>query len=141
LSFFGEYRHTIDAKGRLIVPSRIRDELAGDKAVLVRYMDGCIAMFSEEGFESFKDGLLALQRSNEDARKVIRSLGAGTHVDDIDKQGRISVPTKLREHAGIDKEVVVVGAIDHAEIWEPQQWADTELDQQGLNDRAGGLSF
>ena len=141
MSFFGEYRHTIDAKGRLIVPSRIRDELDGDKAVLVRYMDGCIAMFSEQGFETFKDGLLSLQRSNEDARKVIRSLGAGTHVDLIDKQGRVNVPSKLREYAGIDKEVVVVGAIDHAEIWQPDKWAATELDQDALNASASELSF
>ena len=141
MSFFGEYRHTIDAKGRLIVPSRIRDELEGDKAVLVRYMDGCIAMFSEEGFQSFRDQLLAQPKSNEDARKLIRSLGAGTHVDEIDKQGRINVPQKLRDHAGIDKDVVVVGAIDHAEIWQPQEWASNELDQQGLNERANGLSF
>ena len=141
MSFFGEYRHTIDAKGRLIVPSRIRDELGGDRAVLVRYMDGCIAMFSEEGFQTFRDQLLSLQKSNEDARKLIRSLGAGTHVDDVDKQGRITVPQKLRDYAGIHKDVVVVGAIDHAEIWEPQEWAANELDQQGLNERASELSF
>ncbi|HET7482833.1 MAG TPA: division/cell wall cluster transcriptional repressor MraZ [Actinomycetota bacterium] len=141
MSFFGEYRHTIDAKGRLIVPSRIRDALGGDTAVLVRYMDNCIAVFSQEGFETFRGQLLAQPKSNEDARKLIRTLGAGTHVDLIDKQGRINVPQKLRDHAGIDKEVVVVGAIDHAEIWEPQQWAANELDQDGLNERAGGLSF
>lgn len=141
MSFYGEYRHTIDAKGRLIVPSRVRDELAGDRAVLITYMDGCIAMFSEEGFDRFKGELLSLQRSDPDARKLIRSLGAGTHVDTVDKQGRVNVPAKLREHAGVSRDVVVVGAIDHAEIWEPEAWAANELDQQGLNERASGLSF
>ncbi len=141
MSFTGEFRHTIDAKGRLIVPSRMRDDLDGDTAVLVTYLDGCIAMFSKEGFERFEGQLLGLERSKEESRALIRTMGSGTHHDEVDKQGRITVPLKLREYAGIEKDVVIIGAFDHAEIWNPQRWNDRQLDEQGLNDRAQELSF
>ncbi len=141
MSFTGEFRHTIDAKGRLIVPSRMRDELGGDTAVLVTYLDGCIAMFSREGFERFEQQLMGLERSREESRALIRTMGSGTHDDEVDKQGRITVPAKLRDYAGIQKEVVIVGAFDHAEIWNPQTWAEKQLDEAGLNARAQELSF
>ena len=141
MSFTGEFRHTIDAKGRLIVPSRMRDELAGDIAVLVTYLDGCIAMFSKEGFERFEQQLMGLERSREESRALIRTMGSGTHEDEVDKQGRITVPAKLRTYAGIEKDVVILGAFDHAELWNPQAWAAKELDEQGLNERAQELSF
>jgi MraZ protein len=141
LSFTGEFRHSIDAKGRLIVPSRMRDELVGDKAVLVTYLDGCIAMFSEEGFERFQQQLMGLERSREESRALIRTMGSGTHEDEVDKQGRITVPAKLRNYAGIEKDVVILGAFDHAELWNPESWAAKQLDEQGLNERAAELSF
>ena len=141
MSFTGEFRHTIDAKGRLIVPSRMRDELDGDVAVLVTYLDGCIAMFSKEGFERFEQQLMGLERSREESRALIRTMGSGTHHDEVDKQGRITVPAKLRNYAGIEKDVVIAGAFDHAEIWEPNRFDEHYLDQQGLNARAQELSF
>jgi MraZ protein len=141
LSFTGEYRHTIDAKGRLIVPSRMREALEGDTAVLVTYLDGCIAMFSQEGFRRFEQQLLGLERSVQDARALIRTMGSGTHEDVVDKQGRITVPQKLRDYAEITRDVVIAGAFDHAELWTPERWAETHLDQQGLNERANELRF
>ena len=141
MSFTGEFRHTIDAKGRLIVPSRMRDELDGDVAVLVTYLDGCIAMFSKEGFQRFEQQLMGLERSREESRALIRTMGSGTHDDEVDKQGRITVPAKLREYAGIEKEVVIIGAFDHAELWNPQAWHEKQLDEAGLNARAQELSF
>ena len=141
MSFTGEFRHTIDAKGRLIVPSRMRDELTGDVAVLVTYLDGCIAMFSKEGFERFEQQLMGLERSREESRALIRTMGSGTHEDEVDKQGRITVPAKLRNYAGIERDVVIAGSFDHAEIWNPGRYAENYLDQQGLNERAQELSF
>lgn len=141
MSFTGEFRHTIDAKGRLIVPSRMRDELTGDIAVLVTYLDGCIAMFSKEGFERFEQQLMGLERSREESRALIRTMGSGTHEDEVDKQGRITVPAKLRNYAGIEKDIVIAGSFDHAEIWNPERYAEHYLDQQGLNERAQELSF
>ena len=141
MSFTGEFRHTIDAKGRLIVPSRMRDELEGDVAVLVTYLDGCIAMFSKEGFERFERQLMGLERSREESRALIRTMASGTHYDEVDKQGRITVPAKLRNYAGIEKEVVIAGAFGNAEIWDPTRYAEHYLDEQGLNARARELSF
>ena len=141
MSFTGEFRHTVDAKGRLIVPSRMRDELGGDVAVLVTYLDGCIAMFSKEGFERFEQQLMGLERSKEGVRDLIRNVASGTHDDEVDKQGRITVPAKLREYAGIEKDVVIAGAFDHAELWNPQRYAEHQLDESGLNERAQELSF
>lgn len=119
----------------------MRDELDGDTAVLVTYLDGCIAMFSKEGFQRFEQQLMGLERSREESRALIRTMGSGTHTDEVDKQGRITVPAKLRDYAGIEKDVVIIGAFDHAEIWTPPRWDDRQLDEQGLNERAQELSF
>lgn len=123
-TFVGEYRHSIDAKGRLIVPSRLRTALAGDEVVLARWAEGCIAMWSPTGWEEIATSLRAQGNSNPNARAVMRVLAASAHWDTVDKQGRISVPEKLRERAGIDKEVVVVGAFNKAELWAPDRWEE-----------------
>jgi transcriptional regulator MraZ len=112
----------MDAKGRLIVPSRLRDQLEGDRVVLVRWPEGCVAMFSAEGWSAFAQSLLEQSKSRPDARSVVRAFAASAHQDEIDRQGRISVPTNLRGHAGIARDVVVVGALDHGEIWNPDRW-------------------
>ncbi len=137
MPFFGEFRHTVDSKGRLIVPSRMRDALDGDVAVLVTYLDGCIAMFSQEGFARFTQQLMSLERSKEISRDLIRTMGSGTHPDEIDKQGRITVPQKLRDYAGIEKEVVMVGNLDHLEVWDRKAW---ESDQKQLADEIVGIA-
>ena len=123
-TFVGEYRHSIDAKGRLIVPSRLRQALAGDEVVLARWAEGCIAMWSPAGWQEVATALQATGNSESQARNVMRLLAASAHWDTVDKQGRISVPEKLRERAGIDKEVVVVGAFNKAELWAPERWEE-----------------
>jgi MraZ protein len=124
LALTGEFRHNIDAKGRLIVPSRLREEL-GDRVVLTTWFENCIAMWSEERFESrVAQRLLSERNSNPRLRSSARRIASSAHTDGIDGQGRISVPAGLREGAGIEREVVVVGALDHAEIWDPAKWAE-----------------
>lgn len=118
----GRFRHTIDAKGRLIVPSRIREGLQNDDVVLVKWPDGCVAMFPEERWTELTARLLELPKSNADAREAARRLGASAHTDGIDRQGRITVPQELRDYAGIDKDVFVIGALDHGELWDPATW-------------------
>jgi MraZ protein len=142
VQFFGEYRHTVDAKGRVIVPARMREALEGDSAYLVKYFDGCVAMFNQPEFERFVEQLKTLQRSNEIARQLYRNLGGGTSIEAVDKQGRIIVPATLREWAGITKDVLIVGSIDHAELWEPTQYAERQrLDQAQLNEQSQHLTF
>lgn len=143
MSFTGEYRHTIDSKGRLIVPSRLRDEFPDDKVVLIRYMGGCIGMYSSEGWTRLEHDLLEQGRARENARSVIRAMAASAHQDEIDRQGRIGVPLQLRSYAGVDRDVVVTGALDHAEIWSPQRWVEEQakVDEGRLDELAQELNF
>lgn len=124
--FTGEYRHTIDAKGRLIVPSRLRADFPGDVVVLSVWPDGCISMWSEEGWVELRKQLLEQQSSDEELRSVVRAIAASAHTDQIDRQGRIGVPPKLRDFADITRDVVVVGNFNHGEIWNPDRWAPQE---------------
>lgn len=142
MSFTGEFRHTVDAKGRLIVPSRIRDELVGDGVVLTIWLEDCIAIWSPESWGELDRSLRALGRGSKDARRLQRKIAGSAHPDQIDKQGRITVPPGLRDKAGIARDVVVVGALDHAEIWSPDRYEQaTELEEGQLEELAEGLDF
>jgi MraZ protein len=122
LSFTGEYRHTIDTKGRLIVPSRLRDELENDMVVLTIWPEGCVSFWSGEGWRELEARLLEQRRSDSANRSTIRNIAAKAHTDHVDKQGRIGVPQHLRDFAGVTRDVVVIGALDHGEIWSPDRW-------------------
>jgi MraZ protein len=142
VSFTGEFRHTIDAKGRLIVPSRMRDDFTGDSVVLTKWMNRCIAMFSQQSWTELEQSLKELGRSDADARSFVRMVAASAHPDEIDKQGRISVPQQLRDWAEIERDVVVVGVFDRAEIWNPEKWAEQQADgEDRLDELAQGLNF
>jgi MraZ protein len=143
LSFTGEYRHTIDVKGRLIVPSRLRDELGDNKVVLSRWPDGCVAVWSQAGWAEMESRLLEQRKGDRDTRSAVRAFAASAHQDDVDKQGRINVPQHLREAAGIEREVVVVGAIDHGELWSPDRWSDEKARsaEGGLDELTEKLNF
>jgi MraZ protein len=143
LSFTGEFHHTIDAKGRLIVPSRLRDELQDDKVVLARWTEGCVALWSGDGWRRFESSLLEQRRSDPKVRAVVRAIAASAHQDEVDKQGRITVPEHLRRHAGIDREVVVAGAFDHGELWSPARWRDEQakVDAARLDELTQQLDF
>lgn len=143
MSFTGEFRHTVDNKGRLIVPSRIRDELEEGQVVLTKYFNGCVAMWSRRGWEDLERSLLLLGRSKQDARAVVRLVAASAHQDEVDRQGRITLPGVLRDYAGIDRAVIVTGALDHGEVWSPEGWAaEQEKVQEGrLDELAQELNF
>lgn len=138
----GEFRHSVDAKGRLIVPSRMRDEL-GDKIVLSRWLEGCIAIRSQEGWSEIVGVLKAQGTSSAHARQFRRMVMASAFEEDLDRQGRVLVPPKLRDIAGITKEAVVVGDIDHVEIWSPESWEASQSDvgEGQLEELAEGLNF
>lgn len=143
MSFTGEFRHTIDAKGRLIVPSRLREELENDQVVLTQWLDGCVAMWSGEGWRALERLLLEQRRTDSAARAVVRAIVASARTDEVDRQGRVMVPPHLRDLAGITRDVVVTGALDHAEIWSPEAW-DRERSKVAsgrLDELAGELNF
>jgi MraZ protein len=120
--FTGEYRHTVDDKGRLAVPSRFRAQLDGG-AVVSRWIDGCLAIHTRAGWAALSDQVASLPLTDAASRLFARSLFAGATDVDLDRQGRVLLPAYLREAVNLETDAVVVGARDHAEIWAPATWA------------------
>ncbi len=143
MSFIGRFRHTIDAKGRLIVPSRMRDELAGDKVVLSWWFEDCIAIWSEAGWEEIENRLRSIGQSGSAARKIVRKVAGSASAEEVDKQGRVMVPHTLRDEAGITRDALIVGALSHGEIWDPARYEHRNevLDEGQLEELAEGLDF
>ena len=121
--FMGEYNHTIDAKGRLIIPSKFREAL-GSEFVLTKGLDGCLFVFPMKEWEAFEEKLRSLPLIDKNARKFSRVFLAGASTCELDKQGRILVPGTLREFAQMDKEVVLTGMLDRIEVWSKEQWLE-----------------
>ena len=119
--FIGEYRHSLDVKGRIIVPSKFRDGL-GDKFVLTKGLDGCLFAYSKEEWANFEEKIKTLPLTNKDARAFIRFFFAGAVECEIDKQGRTLIPPMLREHAGLNKDLVIIGVSSRVEIWSQEKW-------------------
>ena len=121
--FTGEYRHTIDAKGRLAVPARFRAELAGE-CYVCRWIDGCLAIFPEAAWEQLAGQVGDLSRVGDaGARDFSRFVFSGAFEFELDSQGRVLLPPDLREMRRPGSEAVVVGLHDHVELWAPERWA------------------
>jgi MraZ protein len=121
--FTGEYRHTIDPKGRIAVPARFRSELAGEPYVC-RWIDGCLAIFPRAAWDVLATQISGLARVGDArARELSRSVFATAFPVALDGQGRVLVPANLRQLVGLGTDVVVVGLNDHFELWEPDRWA------------------
>ena len=118
----GQYAHNIDAKGRLFIPTKLRDELGGTLHVTVG-QDHCLSVYSDESWAAF---MARLKELSYNEVKKLRALFAYAADCEPDSQGRILIPAKLREYAGLTKEVVVVGSFDRAEIWSAERWAAIE---------------
>jgi MraZ protein len=121
--FTGEYRHSIDDKGRIAVPARFRTELAGG-ATVSKWIDGCLAIHPRVAWEALAARTAGLPVTDAGARVFQRFIFGGAVEFELDRQGRLIVPAVLRDFAGLDGEVVVVGSRDHVELWEPAKWAD-----------------
>lgn len=117
----GEYSHTIDEKGRLIIPSKFREQL-GTEFVLTKGLDGCLSIYPKEEWETFVEKLRTLPLNDKNARTFSRFFVAGASMCELDRQGRILVPQTLREFAGLDKDVVLTGNLNRIEIWSKEAW-------------------
>lgn len=124
IMFMGEYNHTIDIKGRLIIPSKFRDIL-GDTFVITKGLDGCLFVYDNSEWKLFEEKLKSLPLTNKDARQFVRFFLAGAAEVEVDKQGRILIPSTLRDFAEVEKEVVLVGVASRIEIWSKQRWEGT----------------
>jgi MraZ protein len=121
--FTGEYRHTVDDKGRLAVPARFRAQLDGD-IVVSRWIDGCLAIHTRSGWAALEAVVAGLPITDAAARLFERSIFGGAALTELDRQGRVLVPAFLREGIGLESDAAVIGARDHAEIWVPAAWAE-----------------
>ena len=134
--FLGEHQHTLDAKGRVILPARFRERLAGG-LVFAPGQDRCIDVFPTSVFERRVETLRELPREEQLARAYLRVLLAGAHPDAPDGQGRVTVPPSLRGYAQLDKDLTVVGADEKVEIWDRAIWEDyrerAQLEFAGLD--------
>ena len=117
----GEYEHSLDAKGRLIMPAKLREDM-GEKFILTTGLDGCLFGFSMSEWEKFEDKLKALPITNKNARNFVRFFFSGANECEIDKQGRINIPQSLREYAELGREVAIIGVSTRVEIWNREKW-------------------
>ncbi|MFA5676086.1 MAG: division/cell wall cluster transcriptional repressor MraZ [Christensenellales bacterium] len=139
-SLIGTYAHNLDEKGRLAVPSKLRIEL-GDPFYIVRLNERCLTAFPEEEWHKFAGKLSAIPQSDTKAQRAVRMIFSSACKCEPDKQGRILLPQLLREKAGIDKEVVMIGAYTRAEIWAREKWAEFEEEKlSGGSDFVAGLA-
>ncbi len=119
----GEYSHSLDAKGRLIIPAKLRDQLT-DTFVISKGLDGCLFAFPPEEWNRFEAKLQKLPITNTNARKFSRYFLAGAVEVEADKQGRVLLPQNLREAAGLEKDVIMCGVGSRMEIWSKQRWEE-----------------
>ena len=119
--FLGEYQHTLDSKGRLILPSAFREELQ-EGVVLTVGQDRCLALHPQSAWERTVEGLRELRSTSDRERRFARALLASAHSDALDRQGRVTLPPRLREYAGIERDVAVVGADLRIELWDRERW-------------------
>ena len=122
--FMGEYNHSVDAKGRLIVPSKFREQL-GNEFVVTKGMDGCLFVFDNSEWQAFAEKLRSLPMIDKEVRQFTRFFLAGAASVEVDKQGRILIPSVLREFADITKDAVLIGVGSRIEIWSKDRWEGT----------------
>jgi len=138
----GIYQHSIDIKSRIIVPSKFREEL-GYKFILTKGLDNCLFIYSLEEWAKFEERLKNLPLGSKDARTFVRYFFSSAVECEIDKQGRLTIPQNLREHAKIEKELVTIGVQSRVEIWSKGEWenfnAAADLSDSGIAEKMAEL--
>lgn len=124
----GEYEHSLDAKGRLIMPAKIREDI-GEKFIVTKGLDGCLFGFSQNEWNNFEEKLKTLPLTNKNARDFVRFFLSGAIECEIDKQGRFLIASNLREYAAMEKEVVIIGVGTRIEIWNKDKWKAYNSDE------------
>lgn len=130
LMLIGEFRHSIDPKGRITIPSKFRDEL-DEGFVMTKGLDNCLFLYPLCEWEKIESKLKSLPITNKNVRSFVRTFFSGATDANIDKQGRVLIPQNLREHAliEIDKEAVIIGVSTRIEIWSHKNWEDYNEDE------------
>lgn len=121
IMLMGEYHNNLDLKGRVVIPSKFREEL-GERIVLTRGLDGSLFVYSFNDFKILTDKLNTLPITEKESRNFIRFMLSGATTLEFDKQGRIIIPSFLKEYSKLEKEVVLVGVLNRVEIWSLTNW-------------------
>ncbi len=142
--FIGEYQHTIDSKGRVILPAKFREEL-GEKFVVTKGLDHCLFVYPNEEWSNLEKKLRTLPLTSRDARAFIRFFFAGAAECGVDKQGRILIPANLRQHAGLNRDLAIIGVSTRVEIWDRDAWDaynnESSLDQDKIVEHMAELGI
>ncbi len=125
----GSYYPKLDEKGRIILPAKLREYFVNG-LVMTRGQDGCLLVFTAAAFEIRAQQLSAAPLSNQEARNYVRMFMSGAHSETPDKQGRVTIPAALRQYATLSRELTVIGAGNHAEIWDATAWKAFESSQE-----------
>jgi MraZ protein len=122
--FRGSSNHTIDVKGRIIIPARFRDmiKVNGEEGVVITRMDECLKAYPYNAWTEIEKKILSLSVKSDAMRRFRRVFVGGAFECTCDKQGRVLIPPTLREYANLEKEIVLVGVLDHFEIWSRDRW-------------------
>ena len=124
----GEYEHSLDVKGRLILPAKIREDM-GDKFIVTKGLDGCLFGFSQNEWTNFEEKLKTLPLTNKNARDFVRFFLSGAIECEIDKQGRFLIAGNLREYANLEKDAIIIGVGTRIEIWNREKWKSYNSDE------------
>lgn len=141
--FIGEYQHALDSKNRIIVPSKLREEL-GTNFVITKGLDGCLYAYPITEWKILEEKLKTLPLTNKDARAFVRFFFAGACEVEVDKQGRVLIPQNLKEYAGIEKEIVSIGVLTRVEIWGKEKWNqynDSNIDYDSIAEKMSDLGI
>lgn len=142
--FIGEYEHSIDTKGRLIIPVKFRDEL-GDTFIITKGLDNCLFVYPKFEWNIFETKLKKLPLTSKDARAFVRFFFSGAIECEIDKQGRILIPSNLRNHAKLEKDTVIIGVSNRVEIWSKVEWKtyneDENLSYENIAEKMADLGI
>jgi len=137
--FMGEYQHTIDDKGRMIIPSKFRDAL-GASFIITRGLDNCLFVYPRSEWEVLEQKLKALPLMKSDARAFTRFFFSGATECELDKQGRVNIPNNLLQYSKLDKDCVVLGVSNRVEIWSKENWEGYfEQSEESFNEIAEKL--
>lgn len=117
----GEFHHTIDEKGRIIIPAKFRNEL-GSELVVTRGLDKCLFLYSKDEWDKLSNKLSTLPFTKQDARNFNRFFLSGATTSEFDKQGRINITSPLISYAGLNKECVIIGVNERLEIWDEEKY-------------------
>ena len=138
----GEYSHSLDTKGRLIMPAKLRQDI-GEKFILTKGLDGCLFAFSQTEWNNFEEKLKNLPLSDKNARNFVRFFLSGATECEIDKQGRFLIPTNLRTSAKLEKDAIIIGVGTRIEIWNKERWEkrDEEISADEIAENMANLGI